>query len=64
MSLADELLADLEEAGLEVDAPIEEITNNDDIDDIDIDVDMDTGWDDIDPSSIQSVARYIQLLLN
>ena len=57
MSLADELLADLEEAGLEGDAPAE--ANNDDIDDIDIDdIDMDTGWkDSIDPASIHNVAR-------
>ena len=62
MSLADELLADLEEAGLAADAPIDEITNNDDIDDIDDDIDMDTGWgdDDIDSASIQSVARFVQ----
>lgn len=59
MSLADELLADLEDAGLEGDAPIE--ANNDDIEDIDIDdVDMDTGWqDNIDPNSIHNVARLI-----
>ena len=62
MSLADELLADLEEAGLEgEEVPVENKNDNDldeigDIDDLD-DTAMDTGQSGIDPNSIRSVAR-------
>ena len=66
MSLADELLADLEEAGLEgEDVPVESV--EDDVDDIgdidDLDVGMDTGQSGIDPNSIRSVARSIVFTL-
>ncbi|CAK8685052.1 unnamed protein product [Clavelina lepadiformis] len=63
MSLADELLADLEEAGLEgEDVPVDNLDDDkiDDIDDIeDVDASMDTGQSGIDPNSIQNVARLI-----
>ena len=60
MSLADELLADLEEAGLEGEGvPADQ--NNDDVDEIgdidDLDITMDTGQSSIDPNSVRSVAR-------
>lgn len=60
MSLADELLADLEEAGLEgEDIPVDNV--EDDVDDIgdidDLDVGMDTGQPEIDSNSIKNVAR-------
>ena len=67
MSLADELLADLEEAGLEgEDVPVDQ-NNEGDVDDIgeidDLDVAMDTGQSGIDPNSIRSVARYCKYSL-
>ena len=68
MSLADELLADLEEAGLEgEDVPVDNLDDDkiDDIDDIeDVDASMDTGQSGIDPNSIQNVARYVSIYSN
>jgi len=62
MSLADELLADLEEAGLEGEATIDEAEEGDieEIDEIEDVGDMDTGQSGIDPDSIQSVARCVK----
>nr|XP_018671752.1 U4/U6 small nuclear ribonucleoprotein Prp31 [Ciona intestinalis] len=58
MSLADELLADLEDAGIDEDAVVDDNGEGDGIDDIeDVGVSMDTGQDSIDPNSIHSVAR-------
>jgi len=67
MSLADELLADLEEAGLEGDdAPVDQ-TDDGDVDDIgeidDLDFVIDTGQPGVDPNSIQSVARFVDYKL-
>ena len=61
MSLADELLADLEEAGLEGEDVTVDQTDEGDVDDIgdidDLDAAEDTGQPSVDPNSIRSVAR-------
>lgn len=65
MSLADELLADLEEAGLEGEEAIAEEQEEDgiggieDIDDVD---GMDTGQGGMDPEGICNVARSVSML--
>ena len=67
MSLADELLADLEEAGLDGEDVTVDQNDDGDVDDIgdidDLDAAMDTGQSGIDSNSIRNVARYPTLLL-